>query len=133
MPLPSGKKEQRDARKAALEAEADRATSLPLPQLAAEVMTKAFRVTEELRFQDGRYPVFGILVSRFAPDTSHHDEKLYQRFAELVGEGLQVLEHASLVRGPVTTNDGNGYALTRLGRAALERGAVDRIIAGGSL
>ena len=133
MALPSGKKEQRDARKAALEAEADRASSLSLPQLAAEVMTKAFRVTEDLRFQDGRYPVFGILVSRFAPDTSHHDEKLYQRFAELVGEGLQVLEHASLVRGPVTTNDGNGYALTRLGRAALERGAVDRIIAGGSL
>ena len=133
MPPLSGKKEQRDVRKAALEAEADRVGSLPLPQLAAEVMTKAFRVTEELRFQDGRYPVFGILVSRFAPGTSHHDEKLYQRFAELVGEGLQVLEHASLVRGPVTTNDGNGYALTRLGRAALERGAVDHVIAGGTL
>ena len=128
MPPPSGKKEQRDARKAALEAEADRASSLPLPQLAAEVMTKSFRVTE-----DGGHPSFGILVTRFAPGTSHFDEKLFQRFAELVGEGLQVLEHASLVRGPVTTNDGNGYALTRLGRAALERGAVDRILAGGSL
>jgi hypothetical protein len=133
MPLPSGKKEQRDARTAALEAEADRVSSLPLPQLAAEVMTKAFRVTEDLRFADGRYPPFGILVTRFAPGTSHHDEKLFQRFAELVGEGLQVLEHASLVRGPVATMAGDGYAVTRLGRAALERGAVDRIIAGGRL
>lgn len=134
MPPLSGKKEQRDARKAALEAEADRASSLSLPQLAAEVMTKSFRVTEEeLRFEDGRYPGFGTLVSRFAPDTSHHNEKLYQRFAELVGEGLQVLEHASLVRGPVPVSGGDGYALTRLGRAAMERGAVDRVIAGGSL
>ena len=129
----SGKKGERDARKAALEAEADRAGSLPLPQLAAEVMTRSFRATEDLRFENGRYPGFGTLVSRFAPDTSHHDEKLYQRFAELVGEGLQVLEHASLVRGPVPASGGDGYALTRLGRAALERGAVDRIIAGGSL
>jgi hypothetical protein len=133
MPLPPGKKEQRDARKAALEAEADRASSLPLAQLAAEVMTRAFRVAEELGFEDGRYPGFGTLVGRFAPGTSHHDEKLFQRFSELVGEGLQVLEHASLVRGPVPTSGGDGYAVTRLGRAALERGAVDRIIAGGSL
>ena len=133
MPPLSGKREERDARNAALEAEADRASSLPLPQLAAEVMTKSFRVTEDLRFENGRYPGFGTLVSRFAPDTSHHNERLYQRFAELVGEGIQVLEHASLVRGPVPVSGGDGYALTRLGRAALERGAVDRIIAGGSL
>ena len=133
MTPPSGKREERDARKAALEAEADRASSLSLPQLAAEVMTKSFRVTEDLRFENGRYPGFGTLVSRFAPDTSHHNEQLYQRIAELVGEGIQVLEHASLVRGPVATTGGDGYAITRLGRAALERGAVERIIAGGSL
>ena len=132
MSLPSGKREQRNARWAALEAEADRAGSLTLPQLAAEVMTKGFRVTEEGIYQH-RYPGFGTLVDRFAPATSHHDERLYERIAELVGEGLQVLEHASLVRGPVATMGGDGYALTRLGRAALERGAVERIIAGGSL
>ncbi len=72
-------------------------------------------------------------VSRFAPGTSHHDEDLFQRFAELIGEGLQVIEHASLVRGPVAAMGADGYTATRLGRAALERGAVDRIIAGGSL
>jgi hypothetical protein len=132
MPPPSGKKEERDARKAALEAEADRASSLTLPQLAAELMTKAF-TAEELRVEDGRYLTLGRLVSRFAPGTSHHDEQLFQRFSELVCEGLQVLEHASLVHGPVAAMGVYGYTATRLGRAALERGAVDRVIAGGSL
>ena len=129
-----GRKEERDAGKAALEAEADRASSLSLPQLAAEVLTKSFKLTEDPLYLDGRYPPFGKLVDRFAPDTSHRDVKLLSRFYELVGEGLQVLEHASLVRGPVQSTGGpDGYAITRLGRAALERGAVDRIIAGGSL
>ena len=132
MPPPTGKNDQRDARKAALEAEADRAGSLSLPQLAAELMTKAFTATE-LKVVDGRYVSLGQLVTRFAPGNSHFDEELFQRFTELVCEGLQVLEHASLVRGPVATMGGDGYALTRLGRAALEQGAVDRIIAGGSL
>jgi hypothetical protein len=95
-------------------------------------MTKVFTATE-LRVEDGKYLPLGKLVSRFAPGTSHHDEALFQRFAELVGEGLQVLEHASLVRGPVAAMGVDGYTATRLGRAALARGAVERIIAGGSL
>lgn len=131
MPLPSGRKE-RDARRAVLEAEVDRASSLSLPQLAAELMTKAFSATE-LRVVDGRYVSVGQLVTRFAPGNSHFDEELFQRFTELVCEGLQVLEHASLVHGPVAAMGTEGYTATRLGRAALERGAVDRIIAGGSL
>jgi hypothetical protein len=131
MPLPSGRKE-RDARRAALEAEADRASALSLPQLAAELMTKGFTATE-LRVVDGRYVSLGQLVTRFAPGSSHFDEELFQRFTALVSEGLQVLEHASLVHGPVAAMGAEGYAATRLGRAALECGAVDRIIAGGSL
>ena len=131
MPLPSGRKE-RDARRAALGAEADRASSLSLPQLAAELMTKAFTATE-LKVVDGRYVSLGQLVTRFAPGNSHFDEELFQRFTELVCEGLQVLEHASLVHGPVEGMGSEGYTATRLGRAALERGAVERIIAGGSL
>jgi hypothetical protein len=132
MPQPSGKKEQRDARTAALEAEAGRLSLLPLPQLAAEVMTKVF--TDVPRYDEYRgVQSLGQLVDRFVPGTSHRNEKLLQRFSELVGEGLQVLEHASLVRGPFPAMGGDGYTPTRLGRAALERGAVDRIIAGGSL
>jgi hypothetical protein len=132
MPPLSGKKEERESLKAALEAEADRAGSLTLPQLAAEVMTRSFRVVEDEKVVIGGYPTFGKLVNRFAPDMSSHDEKLRQRMAELVGEGIQVLEHVGLVR-PITTNLGDGYAMTRLGRAAVERGAVERIIAGGNL
>ena len=132
MTPPSGHKEKRDVRRAALAAEADRLSSLTLPQLAAEVMTRAF--ADVPRYDDhGGYPGFGKLVDRFEPGTSHRNEKLFQRFSELVGEGLQVLEHASLVRGPVATSGGDGYTATRLGRAALAAGAVDRIIAGGSL
>ena len=44
MPPSSEKKDQRDARQAALEAEADRVSLLSLPQLAAEVMARAFNV-----------------------------------------------------------------------------------------
>ena len=66
MPLPSGRKE-RDARRAVLGAEADRASSLSLPQLAAELMTKAFSATE-LKVVDGIYVTLGQLVTRFAPE-----------------------------------------------------------------
>ena len=56
--------------------------------------------------------------------------------SDLVAEGVQVLEHASLVR--LKTNyDGQyfnaGYVSTRLGHAALLQNAVDKILAGGSL
>jgi hypothetical protein len=58
------------------------------------------------------------------------------RLQDLVREGLQALEKASLVQ-PKTTNQGEatmvGYVTTRLERDALERNAVDRVLAGGTL
>ncbi|HWG25540.1 hypothetical protein [Actinospica sp.] len=133
MPQLSGKKEQRDARKTALEAEADRAGSLSLPQLGAEVMTKAFTEVAPVAAGELNYLGFGKIVARFAPGVSRTDAKLYERFSELVGEGLQVLEHASLVRFPAESMGADCYTATRLGRAALERGVVEHIIVGGSL
>jgi hypothetical protein len=56
---------------------------------------------------------------------------VYARFAELVREGIQVLEHASLVCGLVSGPQFEYYAPTRLGRAALERGEVTRYLDGG--
>lgn len=129
----SGKREQRDARKAALEAEADRASMLSLPQLGAEVMTKAFTEVAPVGIGVPTYLGFGKVVARFAPDVSRTDGKLYERFSELVGEGLQVLEHASLVRFPAESMGADCYTATRLGRSALENGVVERIIADGSL
>jgi hypothetical protein len=47
----------------------------------------------------------------------------------LVAEGLQELEHASLVRCQVHTAMGTfDWAATRRGRAALQRGAVEQIM-----
>jgi hypothetical protein len=133
MPPLSGTKEHRDARKAALEDEADRASSLSLPQLGAELMIKAFTKAAPVGTSELSYLGIGTIVARFAPDVRRTDAKLYERFSELVGEGLQVLEHASLVRFPAESLGADCYTATRLGRAALEHGAVERIIAGGTL
>ena len=134
MPQQPGRKEKRDARRAALAAEADRLSSLALPQLAAEVMATGFTNVPRYDAHESGYPPFRLLISRLAPeDVGALDGDLYSRFAELVREGLQVLEHASLICGPVSGSHYDYYTPTRLGRAALERGAVDDYLAGGSL
>jgi hypothetical protein len=57
------------------------------------------------------------------------DVQLRERITRLVAEGLQELEHASLVRCQVHTAMGSfDWAATRRGRAALERGAVEHIM-----
>jgi hypothetical protein len=49
----------------------------------------------------------------------------------LVAEGVQALEHASLVRAQVHTAMGAlDYTVTRAGRAALESNSVARILDG---
>ena len=134
MPQQPGRKEKRDARRAVLAAEADRLSSLTLPQLAAEVMATGFTDVPRYDAHENGYPPFVKLLSRLAPeDVSQLDGDLYSRFAELVREGLQVLEHASLVCGPISGSHYDYYTPTRLGRAALERGAVDHCLGGGSL
>jgi hypothetical protein len=60
--------------------------------------------------------------------------ELQARMYQLIAEGLQVLEHASLVRTEWHANAGGlSYVATRLGRAALEQDAVDHVLSGGSL
>ena len=134
MTPPSGHKEKRDVRRAVLAAEADRLSSLTLPQLAAEVMATGFTDVPRYDESERAYPVFARLISRLAPeDIGPLDGEVHSRFAELVREGLQVLEHASLVCGPISGSHHDYYTLTRLGRSALERGAVDRYLGGSSL
>ncbi len=49
----------------------------------------------------------------------------------LVTEAIQALEHASPIPTQMhTAMNGLDYALTRLGRTALEGGAVERILGG---
>lgn len=78
----------------------------------------------------------GAIATEFSPDgtTRGADERVRLRLQRLVAEGVQALEHASLVRAQMHTAMGSlDYALTRLGRTALERGAVERVLGGGSL
>ena len=134
MPQQPGRKEKRDARRAVLAAEADRLSSLTLPQLAAEVMATGFTDVPRYDEHENAYPSFRHLLSRLAPeDVGELDGEVYSRFAELVREGVQVLEHASLICGPISGSHFDYYTLTRLGRAALERGEVGHYLGGGSL
>ena len=58
--------------------------------------------------------------------------ELRTRLLCLVAEGVQLLQNAALVR--VTWNGGaEDYQATRLGRAAVERDAVERVVSGGTL
>lgn len=137
-----------------LDAELERVSELALPQLAAEVMTKGFSSDDDpsddgvqaddiadefcprpkatLRDTTVRAQV---LAAKEASDPTTTRAK-FVRLQDLVAEGLQALEQASLVQSKasydgVATNI--GYTTTRLGRYALERNAVDRILAGGTL
>jgi hypothetical protein len=122
------------AMNAALNAEVDRLSALALPQLAAEVMTKGFGPTGP--GEGGETSVDGI-AGELTPAyeaRADGDADARVRLKELVAEGVQALEHASLIRTQYHYNaDSLWYTANRLGRSALERNAVDRILGGGSL
>ena len=134
-----------DADVAAMDAEIERVRSLTLPQLAAEIMTKGYG-------PDGpggpgkpgtiESPVALTTSDRITSQEIAHvftsawrgrnvNQELDLRLSQLIAEGLQVLEHASLVRAEYHENVGAiSFVATRHGRAALERGEVERFVAG---
>jgi hypothetical protein len=72
------------------------------------------------------------VAGMFVPEGAR-DSDLYERLVEAVGEGLQVLEHQSLIWARnVWEGGGIGYAPTRRGRAALENDAVEQALRGAS-
>ncbi len=125
----------------ALQAEVQRLESLPLPQLAAEVMRNGFGpggpgadesdtvTTGGANINAG--PEVSDIAQTFMPaGAARADEQLRLRLYRVIAEGLQALEHASLVRAQMHTSmNGLDYALTRLGQAALEQGTVDAVLA----
>jgi hypothetical protein len=139
-----GHKEQQGAEELSgensLETEIDRLESLPLMQLAAEVMNKGFGAGGPGAKEDevtiggpniGAGPTVSAIVLEFAPggDTRGADDRVRQHLYQLVAEGLQALEHAGLIRAQMHTSMNSfDYALTRLGRAALADGAVERAL-----
>lgn len=137
-----GRNDDNHADKAARQVEVDRLDSRPLPELAAEVMGKAFGPGGQGEAKDNTVTVggpnitAGVTVGAIAEDfvPGDADEELRIRRDRLVAEGIQALEHASLVRGQLhTAMGGLDYTVTRLGRAALERNSAAPVVGGGSL
>jgi hypothetical protein len=137
-----------------LDAEVARLQGLSPAQLASEVMTKGFSAPYDPAVDGREIPE---IADEFFPrpdwkmrdstvkaqvrkaqeeQTPGTTEQQLLVLADLVAEGVQRLEHASLVRLKTNYNGGYfnaGYAATRLGREALERNAVDQVLAGGTL
>jgi hypothetical protein len=133
MPLFGGGKRQ--AESDALRAEVERLSALSLQQLASEVMTKGFGTggpaadgPAHLQNVAGAFsPVTSALAARYSEDS--------QLLASVVAEGVQVLEHASLVRWIFSGGDTSEmfWTKTRYGQDALDQNAVERVLGGGTL
>ena len=114
-------------------AEVQRLLALSLSQLATEVMTRAF--TPDYTPGDG-YTGLGSIADSFLPDYGAPragDTTTPQEYAlcDLLAEGVQLLEQARLVRpkfGYSGSLAGCGWVTTRLGRAALASGTVQRAV-----
>lgn len=126
-----------------LGAEIERLDQLPLPMLAAEVMAKAFGPGAEWEDPEEEVTVGGpgdgagatveAIATAMAPDGAARraDEPTRLRLQRLVAEGVQALEHASLIRAQVHAGvAGLDYAPTRLGRTVLAAGAVAEVVGG---
>jgi hypothetical protein len=122
----------REAANAVLRAEVERLEALPMARLAAEVMVKGFGPGGPGFTPREPYAVAYVsnIARMFQPEGAR-DAGLYMRLSGVVGEGLQVLEHQSLIWGRVVGEAfGIGYAPTRRGRAALEADAVEQALRG---
>jgi hypothetical protein len=131
----------------AMRQEIARLDALPLADVAAEVMIRGFGPggpgADDDAISVGRDRVNAgptaadisllIVADRgfTFPIPTAGELKLRQQLTRLVAEGLQQLEHASLVRCQMHSEMGIfDWAATRYGRAALQRGDVQAILHG---
>jgi hypothetical protein len=124
---------------AALRAEVERLEALPMAQLAAEIMVKGFGPGGYLPDIMEREPhavaprVYVHNIAHMFEPEGARDYGLRMRLFEVVGEGLQVLEHESLVWArSLSESSGVSYAPTRRGRAVIEADAVEQTLRGES-
>jgi hypothetical protein len=129
----------KEAANAALRTEVERLEALPMAQLAAEVMIKGFGPGGYLPDIMEREPhavapkVYVHNIAQMFEPEGARDYDLRQRLFEVVGEGLQALEHESLIWArSLSESSGVSYAPTRRGRAALEADAVEQTLRGES-
>jgi hypothetical protein len=143
------KEQSAESESAALQAAADHLSSLSLVALGGELMAKAF--TGEAGHDDeppwvdpfGRAPsAYEVTNWLYLPRDQELDtaQPLGRVLYGLVSEGLQVLEHASLIRAQLkfgfqgTAADAHTtFVLTRYGVSVRDAGAVERILTGGTL
>ena len=139
---------------AGLDADLARLSALSLPQLASEVMAKGFsadydpgdrgRGVDALVEQYSPSPPFKLgdnsfRAQRQAQAESHDPDSAGAKrlqVRDILAEGMQALEKASLVYlTEIWAGDAThlAYKTTRLGRAALQQNAVERIVGGGTL
>lgn len=124
-------------------AEFERLSSLPLTDLAAEVMVRGFGPGAPGSSQAADAGPASLPARASAmiisyelvpekgfsfPAPSAEDDALRDQLALLVAEGLQQLEHASLVCCQGYRAQSFQWTATRLGRAALERGDVPQML-----
>lgn len=114
----------------AIRAERDRLASLPLVDLAEEVVRRLF-TGDGPGTGPGWVPSFEVW-SFFDPGSSLFgvDDAAKAQIRDIVLEGVQVAEHACLVRWQFEGGDTSSMSLvvTRLGRQALADGAVRRLL-----
>jgi hypothetical protein len=143
MGLFGNKDEDKAAAAEALQGDVSRLEGLSLSSLAAEVMSKGFGPgapgADEAEAVTIGGPNIGAGVSlgqiasqiSAAREGNGVDEATVLRLDKLVAEGIQQLEHASLIRTQIhTASNSFDYALTRRGREALSQGSVDRFLSG---
>lgn len=124
-----------------LEAAIRRLDGLSIPALAAEVMTSAFGRGANSEDPGEEVTVGGANIGSGATVDSvaygmapgrtldGFDPLLRLRFERLVAEGIQALEHASLLRAQMHTHmKGLDYTPTRLGRKAVADGTIEEKI-----
>jgi hypothetical protein len=125
-----------------LEAEVERLDSLSLATLGAEVIIAAVEAGAaeddvtvgggNIRTAPSAYRIASKLMEAKEIDfpSPMKDRELQERLVRLVAEGLQELEHASLIRVQHHDPPGAGldYVITRRGRAAFDRGEVANIL-----
>jgi hypothetical protein len=140
------KQQRLDQWRQAVQTEFDRLSALAPPDLAIEVFTKGFGPggpgADDSNVTVGQAnisagPTASDIVGVLVPDRGFtfpvptpDDQQLIGRIERLVAEGLQQLEHASLVRAQMHTSMGSlDFATTRRGRTALERGDARNLLA----
>ncbi|HEY2296725.1 MAG TPA: hypothetical protein VGH43_03265 [Jatrophihabitans sp.] len=129
-----GNKAKREEGVGLLRAEVDRLAALSLPDLATEVMTKVFGTGGP--GADGSALTVVSAANVFISEESawSNDDLTREQLVRVVGEGVQMLEHAGLV-GQQIVLVGNehwalGSKLTRSGESALAQGGVANAVGG---